>query len=459
MSWLAAILFVGVALAALAAWAGLFTALEAALLGVNRQALHDREEEGDSRAAAALALFARPRRILGASLVTNLLALLLAAGLVQMWFEMDSPLKTWRESLPDSIAWLLGPVFWAVVILTPLFLLVAEIIPRRWSRAHAQGSLWVGNRFIHPLVRRWLLVAGALIQPLSALFRRMGLAGALEPVRLTREDLQALVEFSPSHKPSAAAAAPESQRGMIQSILAMGETLVREVMRPLGEVVAIRLGEMTPEQMIEFARRHPYTRYPVYRERMIDLIGYINVYDLVSEDLEGRRLEEFLHDALYVPETARLDTLLEEFIRQKTQCAIVFDEHGTCSGWVTREDMFEVILGDLNVEGDPGLLHIRQENESNWLVDPRIDLDHLNRLFDISLEKIHCETLGGYVYSVLGRVPVPGERIELRRWTIEVVEMDHHIIRCIRLFRRPETLPHPEGGRGGAESEDSPRAK
>jgi len=232
---------------------------------------------------------------------------------------------------------------------------------------------------------------------------------------------------------------------MIRSILLLSGTLVREVMRPIGEVVAIRLGEMTPRQMIEFARRHKLTRFPVYRERMIDLIGYINIYDLLVENPEGKTLEEYLQEALFVPETARVDILLQEFLRRKTQCAIVFDEHGSCSGWVTREDLLKQIVGDLDAEGDPALQQLQEEAAGVYRVDPRMDLDDLNRLLDISLEKIHCDTVGGYIYSVLGRVPARGERIYLRRWILEVVEVEGHILGSIRLIRRPQILPRQEG--------------
>jgi len=425
--------------AALIALAGWLAAVETASLTANRQMLRTLEASGDPDAADALHLLTNTRRILAGSLLGTLLALLASAGLLKMALSIVLPRLLESITLPSDLWWLASSSLWTALLLAPAYLLLAELLPRQWCRHRPDAFLRLSAGPLRWILTGWMPAAERLARLLGRLLRLIGLQGGLEPIRLTREDLRDLVEESVEPDlPSS----PGTQRGMIRSILSLEQTLVREVMRPIGQVVAIRLGEMTPPQVIVLARRHNYTRFPVYRERMIDLIGYINVYDLLAEDdLEGMRLEDFLHEALFIPETARVDTLLNEFIRQKTQSAIVFDEHGTCSGWVTREDILEEIVGDLDIEGDPALLRIEKQAEGVYVVDPELDIDDLNRLLDISMEKLHSETVGGFVYSVLGRVPSPGERIYLRRWILEVGETDHHIIRSIRMLRRPERLP------------------
>jgi putative hemolysin len=416
----------------------LFSALETATLTINRQTLRSQEAAGNTRATVALQLFAQPSRILSGALLGKFITLLLAAGFLKTALRYWLPLVLSPWQLAPQLWWLSSSSLWTFLLLTPVFLVCGEMIPRQWCRTRPNAVLRLSSPIPARLISAWLIPAGWISRGLSRMFGALGLRGWLEPAGLTREDLRAYVEASEETPP---ASAPGHQRRMIRSILSLNTTLVREVMRPLGKVVAIRLGEMTPAQMLDFARRHSYTRFPVYRERMIDLLGFVNIYDLLSEDLEGKRLEEYLQDALFVPETATVATLLHEFFRQKTQCAIVFDEHGSCSGWVTREDVLEQIVGDLDSESDPAMRLVQKEADGVLQVDPRLDLDDLARLYDIVLEKIHCETVGGYVYSVLGRVPYPGERIYLRRWILEVIEVDRHIIRSVRFIRRPTTLP------------------
>lgn len=421
---------------------GWLAAVESASLTANREVLRTLEASGDPDAADALRMLANARRILAGSFMGSLVALLASAGLLRTALTILLPRILNTVDLPPALWWLSSSALWTVLLLVPAYLFFGELLPRQWCRRRPDSFLRLSSGPMRWVLALWLPIADSYTRLLSRALRAIGLQGGLEPVRLTREDLRDLVEDASEDE--AESSLPGTPRGMIRSILSLQQTLVREVMRPIGQVVAIRLGDMTPRQVIEFARRHSFTRYPVYRERMIDLIGYINIYDLLAGDLEGTRLEDFLHEPLFLPETARADTLLHEFMRQKTQCAIAFDEHGSASGWVTREDVLEEIVGDLDVEGDPAMRRIRQEAEGIYLVDPGLDVDDLNRLLDVSMDKLHCETVGGYVYSVLGRVPLPGERIYLRRWILEVVEIDHHIIRSLRLFRRPERLPDPE---------------
>lgn len=438
MNWMLVVMVLLLAVGMLMALNALFSALETATLTINRQTLRSQESSGDSRAAEALRLFAQPSRILSGALLGKFITLLLAAGFLKTALRYWLPLMLPASGLPPQLWWLSSSSFWTFVLLVPVFLVCGELIPRQWCRSRPNAVLRLASPLPARLISAWLIPVGWISRGLSRMFGALGLHGWLEPAGLTREDLRAFVEAS---EDAPVASAPGHQRRMIRSILSLNATLVREVMRPLGKVVAIRLGEMTPARMLDFARQHSYTRFPVYRERMIDLLGFVNIYDLLSEDLEGKQLEEYLQDSLFVPETATVATLLHEFIRHKTQCAVVFDEHGSCSGWVTREDVLEQIVGDLDSESDPAMKLVEKEADGILRVDPRLDLDDLARLYDIALEKIHCETVGGYVYSVLGRVPYPGERIYLRRWILEVHEVDRHIIRLVRFIRRPTTLP------------------
>lgn len=425
-------------------FAALFSALETAALSANRHLIRARAEEGDPAATRALRLLANTHGVVAASVAGILISLLLSVGMFHTFFIDTRDWILAQKVLPGSLAFLASPSLWTLIILPPIFLIASEFIPRRWCRNRPDALLAMLRGPLYPVISWWVSSTGWLARVIAFVLNLVGLRGGLEPLRITREDLHALVAEPDSAGPESTQLADSvdtARRRMIRSILSIRDTLVREVMRPIGEVVAVRIGDMTPRQLLDFSRALPYTRYPVYRDRLIDFIGWINLYDVLSDDTEGKRIEEYLREALFVPETAPVDMLLREFVRQKTQCAIVFDEHGTCSGWVTREDVLNQIVGNMTATGDPALALVRQTGPDTFEVDPRIDVDDLNRVLDVHMEKNHCETVRGFIYARLGRVPQSGERIVLRNYLLEVAELDRHVVRKVILHRRPVEAP------------------
>ncbi|MBX3729478.1 MAG: HlyC/CorC family transporter [Candidatus Sumerlaeia bacterium] len=322
----------------------------------------------------------------------------------------------------------------------------------------AVGSAWSANRRVAAstpvLVPDWLrdadvhppalLLLGATIWDrifglADALAGRFGLArpeaqlverdGRIE-VRLAGEDEgpEATVLQTP---PTAGADRTEEQ--MIRAIQRLDRTIVREIMRPINRVTAIRLRDVTPKRFLDLCRRTGFTRIPCYADHITNLIGYINVYDLLELDEPPRDLRELVTPALFVPEVARVDGVLQEMIATRQQVAIVFDEFGGTSGWLSREDILEEIVGDVGDEYErprPMIVPSR----GTFLVNPSVDLDDLKEQLGLELPKRHVDTIAGYVYARLGRVPRRGETIEERGWRIQVAAIDNHRIRRLRLI-------------------------
>jgi CBS domain containing-hemolysin-like protein len=223
---------------------------------------------------------------------------------------------------------------------------------------------------------------------------------------------------------------------MIRAIQRLDRTLVREIMRPINQVTAIRLRDYTSRRLLELCRQTGFTRIPCYTDQITNLIGFINVYDVLESESQPRDLRPFLSDALFVPEVARVDVVLETTIAARQQVAIVFDEFGGTSGWLSREDILEEIVGDVGDEYErPRPMIV--ESRGSFLVDPSADLDDLGEELGLELPKRHCDTLAGYVYARLGRVPRRGETIEEKGWTIRVAAMAGHRIRRLRLIPPP----------------------
>lgn len=229
-----------------------------------------------------------------------------------------------------------------------------------------------------------------------------------------------------------------SENEMVRSIGRLRTTFVREIMRPINHVTAVRLADCTPRRFLDLARRSGYTRIPVYEEQVTSLVGYVNIYDILDADEMPQNLRELVAPALFIPETARVDAVLGQMIQRKQQVAIVFDEFGATSGWLSREDILEEIVGEVQGELErPRRMYF--EVKGGWIVDPSADIDDLREEIGLDVPKTNCDTIAGYVYARLGRVPRRGETLVENGWSIKVAAVEGHRIRRIRL-----TPPHPD---------------
>ena len=235
-----------------------------------------------------------------------------------------------------------------------------------------------------------------------------------------------------------------TERDMIRAIQRLDETLVREVMRPLNNVTAVPLGNLTPEKFLALARRTGYTRFPCYYDQVTNLIGYLNVHDFLERPVLPKDIRQLVHPALFIPEVARVDAALQEMLRTRNQIAICFDEFGGCSGLLSREDIIEEITGEIMDEYDRPALKI-QKILNHYLVDGVIDLDDLEESLGLVLPRENCDTLAGYVYHRLSRIPRRGEGFEEGGWRIVTAQLEGHRIRRLRLFPPGENGEPEEG--------------
>lgn len=224
-----------------------------------------------------------------------------------------------------------------------------------------------------------------------------------------------------------------TEEDMIQAIHRLDQTFAREIMKPINQVTAVRLSDHTPDSFLELARVTGFTRIPCYKDKVTELIGYINIYDILEQNEIPESLSEHITKPLYFPEVARVDNVLSEMIISKKQVAIIYDEFGATSGWLSREDIFEEIVGEVEDEyEDPQ--NFVEEIEDGYIVKPQIDLDDLYDVLDLELSKDQCDTLAGYIYYRLGRTPRRGEEIVEQGWTIRVAGLENYRIRRVRLI-------------------------
>ena len=240
--------------------------------------------------------------------------------------------------------------------------------------------------------------------------------------------------------PAAGRAAAEEQTSasLLQSVVEFGDTLVREVMTPRPDIVAVRSTATLDELRARFAEER-YSRLPVYQDSLDTILGFVVVRDLVGlTDAAGseRIVERLLRPAHTVPETKRVAELLKELQAERVQSAIVHDEYGGTAGLVTIEDLLEEIVGEIRDEYDREEDEpIVDEGDGTFLFAGGVSVDDMSRTLDATIEPQGFETVAGYVLSRLGRVPHAGEMFDADGLRIEVVEAERRRVRRVRIRR------------------------
>jgi CBS domain containing-hemolysin-like protein len=274
------------------------------------------------------------------------------------------------------------------------------------------------------------------------------LAGPLRPLTLAilglgrgdrdagPADTTGLAERAPAGSPPESPAGDEDgERRMLQSIVDFGDILVREIMTPRPDIVAVR-SDATLAELHHIFREQQYSRVPVFNENLDNIVGIMFVKDLLLLEepaAEAQPVTTLMRPATFVPETKRVPELLKEFQRKQVQAAIVVDEYGGTAGLITIEDMLEEIVGEIRDEYDVESEPIVDEGGGVFVFSAKVDIDEVADRLDVPIEREGFETVGGFVVSHLGRVPAPGERLTIGDIGVEVLESERRRVHKVRL--------------------------
>ncbi len=236
------------------------------------------------------------------------------------------------------------------------------------------------------------------------------------------------------------------ERRLLRSVVEFGETLVREVMTPRPDVVAVH-EDATPADLRALFREQEYSRFPVFRDNLDNIVGIIVVKDLIQlgEVLaEERPMSSFMRPAYFVPETKRVAELLKEFQSRQVQLAIVVDEYGGTAGLVTMEDLLEEIVGEIRDEYDVESEPVVDVGDGVFIFSAKVNIAVVADRLGVAIEPEGFETVGGYLLAHLGRVPSVGESFEIGDLSAEVLEAERRRIHKVRLRRRAPAAAEEE---------------
>ena len=223
---------------------------------------------------------------------------------------------------------------------------------------------------------------------------------------------------------------------LLRSVVDFGDTLVREVMTPRPDIVAIR-ADATLEELRQLVREQEYSRLPVYTDNLDNIVGLVVVKDLIQSEPSGANLvSAIMRPAAFVPETKRVVELLREFRKGRFQLAMVVDEYGGTAGLVTVEDVVEELVGEIRDEYDSEADPVVREADDVYVFSGKVAIGELSDRLGVEIDDGGFETVGGFVLSRAGRVPLVGERFETDGLGVEVLEAERRRIHKVRIRRQ-----------------------
>ncbi len=396
---------------------------ETSLTRTNRVKAISLVEEGRRGANALLRLVEHPEEFLTPVLLLVLLCHLTAATLVGILAE--------RNFGPIGVA--VATAFEVVVIFV-----TAEAVPKTFAVQHPERT----SLLVAPLVS---LIVG--FPPIRLISRGLiGLSNVIVPGRglkegpfVSEEELLAMADVAVEED-----VIEREERQLIHSIIEFGDTVVREVMIPRPDMVAVEAKASTSDVM-EVVMSAGYSRIPVYEQGIDDIAGIVYAKDLMKAMRDGRGDEpvrNLVRPARFVPETKRVAELMPEMQKEKAHMAIVVDEYGGTAGLCTLEDLIEELVGEIVDEYDMEEVPVEPLPNGDVRVNARMPIDELNELLQAEFPQGDYDTVGGLVYNLLGHVPTEGETVDYDGHRLRAEKVQGRRIGRVRITKPP---PPAEG--------------
>lgn len=411
MEWLFEILVILLFLALKA----FFSGSEIAIVSSDKLRLRHKAKQGDKGAALLLKMFRSPDVILGTTLVgTNLATVTISTLGALICIEL----------LGDS-----GELV-SVLVLTPFLLIFGEIVPKSIFQQKADvvaGSIIHTLRFFSFLFYPVIFVFSRVARLAT---RLVGGKSTRQNLFITREELRVLLDIS---EPPAGMGALD--RKSIRRIIRFGDTTVGQAMIPLADVIGIS-ETRNIDNAVRLVHKHGYNRLPVYRSNITNVKGVLTLttWDLLDADIESKSMSDFIRPPLFLSPQQTIDQTLPLLQAREDHMGIVVDEFGSAIGILTMEDVFEEVVGDIDVgydfdEYQPKRHYaIEPEGEERYIISGRAPISEVNDVLHIKLPVSEAHTIGGLVVARLRRIPESGDSIEEENFRFTVLEADPRMV-------------------------------
>jgi CBS domain containing-hemolysin-like protein len=409
-------------------------AAETAFVRMSRIRAIALQEEGGRRADRLVAMLEHPEQTLNVVLLLVLVSQLTSATLLGVVLEGTA--GTWGVVL-------------GIVLQIFLFFVVGEVAPKTYAVQHTERAAIA----LTPAL--WFLTNFAPLRWLSSLL--IGVANVVLPGKglkqgpfVTEEEIRTMADVAASED-----AIETEERRLIHSIFEFGDTVVREVMLPRPDMVAVD-AEDSIEDAIDRAIEHGFSRLPVCEEHSTDnIIGLVYLKDLVRRSRAGARdtpVRVAVRPAIYVPEQKRVSELLREMRTKQFHMAVVVDEHGATAGLVTLEDLLEEIVGEIADEYDVETPAIERLPDGSLRMAGRTPIDEVSEVLEMELPDTEWDTIGGLVLNLLGHVPEEGEVVRFPGLELRTERVQGRRIESLLVRKLAEAEEDPGGDRTNSDA-------
>jgi putative hemolysin len=410
-----------------------FAASEVAIITIGRARLKRLVEEGVKVARTVERLAEDSSRFLATMRVGVTLVRFFAVATAVI--SLTDPLQKWIAQVPiEFIAQASLPlaVFSIIIILAFFMLSLGELLPKNLAFQHAEP---IALAVAYP-IDLFATIALPLVKVLVTTSNVATHLSGSQPQGgmpfITEEEIKTMVDAGEE-----TGIIEEDEKEMIYSIFELSDTLAREVMVPRIDIIAVE--SKTPlQQALDLILEKGHSRIPVYEETIDNIIGLLYAKDLLGHLRNGKAavaLHDILRPAYFIPETKKVDELLQDLQQRKVHMAIVVDEYGGTAGLVTIEDLIEEIVGEIQDEYDAEEPFIEVISDDEVIFNARIDLDDVNKLMNVELPSEVADTLGGFIYSQLGKVPKVGDKVLFDGIKIAVLSVVGRRIKKVKVNR------------------------
>jgi len=389
-----------------------FSGSETAFMAVNRIRLRHARKTS-SRARTLMEVLKEPERLIGTLLLCNNL--------------VNVALSALGTALAIALTGEEG-VLYATFIITLFLLVFGEITPKTIAAYHADAIsliiapfFLVAIRILYPVVRLLSMLSRGLIAVL-------GLQPSGEGDRLTGEEIESIIEDS-----GEGGALGKDEQSMLLGVLTLQRTNVGDIMVPIRDVVGLPV-DAGYRKVLDIVEKSEFSRYPVYRGDISDVLGFVHVRDLFQSSSEKPfSLRKVLRKPHFIPELRSVRQQFVSFKKRQSHLNFVVDEYGEVVGILSFEDVLEEIVGEIRDEYDSPPREVRKLADGTYLVEGKVHVRDLNRSLGTDLPEGEVRTVGGLILRELGRLPLVGDQATLDRYRLRIESLEGRRIRTVRL--------------------------
>lgn len=420
-----------------------FSASEMSIISSNDSKFRKLAEDGDKKARLLVDLLSKPSNFLASIQVGVTVSSLLSSAVASESIADRIAQAFTFTGLSPAILKILS-VTLVTILLSYFTLVFGELVPKRIAMRNPEGIARGVIGVLHGISVVFRPFVALLSHSTNAVARLFGVSPGENPNNVTEEEIRMMVDVGEE-----TGAIEESEKEMINNIFEFNDRTAGEIMTHRTEIYAVEDGSALSE-IITIAMEEGFSRIPVYKDDLDDIVGIIYVKDLlkyVGTPIDSKfDLADIMRPPLIVPETKRCQDLFLELTEQKQHMAVVIDEYGGTAGIVTMEDVLESIVGNIQDEYDNETDEYAVIDDSTYTIDGTTDLSEVDRLLDTELPEGDYDTLGGLIIDRLGRIPLQNEHpsVEFEDFVFTVERVEDRRIEKIRVVRK--------GGPDGADS-------